>query len=311
MLKKIVSILIAALLLLGLCACSPNNNETGGNAGSVVDSQHANNGNNGSTTAPQQGNNEPSTGDGAVVGVKSDVYAPSAGSQAEKYWHVKEIQDVYAFSSDGKCTVRDTVYYLKNTSDYEEAAAELTGGNFPAVWSDDKSYFSIDRGFKDYTSVDDAIAEIEKDFRGYTLTYGNGGSKHVDPPTDERKTELMKEVFGFTMDDIKTSYGDFEYAIRKKEKVLVTYSSNATVEDINALARVVYEVCAPVADEGKTYDYLGKYGKEITAAPETDSIFNSAQFNYFKNGKEISIQSEILNSEGYDNTLALLIAVVS
>lgn len=94
------------------------------------------------------------------------------------------------------------------------------------------------------------------------------------------------------------------------DKVMVTYISGATVDDMNALAKAAFAVCSPAADEGKMYDYLGKYGSELTAAPETDSIFNSAQFNYFRNGKEISVEAEILNSEGYDNTLALLVYLV-
>lgn len=294
--KRFIAIVLALLLLISLAACSANNNDADGEPNSDSGGQ-------------QDGNTNPS---GSIVGVKSDVYAPNAGSQADKYWHVKEIQTVYEFDGDGKCTVRDNVYYLKNASDYEDAKDQLEGGGWTVVWNADKTGFKMDQGFKDYTTVDDAIDEMEKEFRGYTLTYSNGGTKYVAPPTDERKTELMKEVFGFTFDEIETAFGDYTYSYtRQRDKVMVTYISNATTEDINALARAAYEVCAPLADEGKMYNYLGKYGTELTEAPTTDSIFMSAAFHYFKDGKEISVESEILNSEGYNNTLALLVAVVS
>ena len=310
MIKKGLCLLIAALMLFGLCACGSEEGGAGGNAATSPASQQGNNGNTATTAAAKPENTENNTGSGAIVGVKSDMYAPAAGSQADKFWRVKEIQNVYEFSSDGKCTVKDTVYYLKNASDYDEASAQLESGNWKAVWSADKTCFSIEQGYKDYTSVEDAIEDIEKDFNGYTLTYDNGGSKHVDPPTDERKTELMKEVFGFTLDELDTTFGSYTFATRKMDKVMVTYISGATVDDMNALAKAAFAVCSPAADEGKMYDYLGKYGSELTAAPETDSIFNSAQFNYFRNGKEISVEAEILNSEGYDNTLALLVYLV-
>ena len=292
--KKLLTAVLALIMIVSCAACS--------GSGKKTDAAGTSNG--------QQGNGDPSAA-GAVVGVKSDFYAPNAGSQAEKYWHVKEIQTVCEFDASGKCTVRDTVYYLKNASDYEAVKASLEGGGWAAVWSADHSSFSIDRGFKDYTTVEDAIEDIEDTFRGYTLVYANGSTKHVDPPTEERKVEIMKEVFGFTFDDVKTSFGAYTYSYtRQKNKVLVTYISGATADDINALAKAAFEVCKPLADEGKIYNYLGKYGSELTAAPETDNIFNSAKFNYFKDGKEISVEAEILQSEGYDNTLALLVAVI-
>ena len=295
--KKLMATLLAFFLLLSLTACGTGGTEPGGNEGA--------------DPAGQQGASGDSSATGAVVGVKSDLYAPNVGSQADKYWHVKEIQTVCEFDKDGKCTVRDTVYYLKSASDYADAKAELEGGGWEAVWNADKTAFSIDQGFKDYTSVEDAIEDVEEDFLGYTLTYSGGGTKHVDPPTDERKTEIMQEVFGFTCDDIKTSFGNYAYSIRKKNKVALTYISGAGVSDINTLAKAAFDVCSPLAEEGKIYDYLGKNGSVLTAAPETDSIFTSATFNYFRNGKEITVEAQILNGEGYDNTLALLITIVN
>lgn len=295
--KKILTIALALLMLVSLAACGNAANTPGGSS-SIAG-------------GGQQNSNGGSDASGAVVGVKSDLYAPNAGSQADKYWHVKEIQMAYEFDKDGKCTVRDTVYYLKSASDYEDAKSQLEGGSWKAVWSPDKTYFSIDQGFKDYTTVEDSIEEVEENFLGYTLTYSGGGTKYFDPPTDERKTEIMKEVFGFNCDDIKTSFGNYEYNIRKKNKVLITYISGATFNDINALAKAAFDVCSSLADEGKIYDYLGKYGSVLTSAPETDNIFNSSKFNYYRNGKEITVEAQILNSEGYDNTLALLIAVVN
>ena len=305
MIQKALCLFLAVFMVIGLCACGSDNGGAGGNETAKPASQQGNNGNTGTTAGAKPENTESNTGSGAIVGVKSDMYAPAASSQAAKYWHVKEIQNVYEFSGDGKCTVKETVYYLNNASDYDDASAQLEGGNWKAVWSNDKSYFSIEQGSKNYTTVEDAIEDMEKDFLGYTLSYSNGGSNHIDPPTDARKTELMKEVFGFTLDELDTTYGDYTFVTRKKENVLVTYIPGATTDDMNALAKAAFAVCSAAADEGKMYDYLGKYGSELSAAPETDSIFNSAQFNYFKNGKEISVEAEILNSEGYDNTLAL------
>lgn len=294
--KKIILIVLVLSVILGLAACESTDNNPSGN----IDS----------TPGGQQNANNGLDPSGSIVGIKSDLYAPNAGSQAEKYWHVKEIRAVYGFDKNGNCTVRDTVYFLKSKSDYEDAKAQLEGGGWKAVWSSNQTYFSIDQGFKNYTTVEDAIEEVEGDFRGYTLTYSGGGTKYVDPPTDERKTEIMKEVFGFTCDEIKTSFGNYDYHTRKKNKVMVTYISGATVTDINTLAKAAFDVCSPLADEGKIYDYLGKYGDVLTSAPETDNIFNSAKFNYFRDGKEIAVEVQILNSEGYDNALALLIAVI-
>ncbi|MBQ6552774.1 MAG: hypothetical protein IJL83_04075 [Clostridia bacterium] len=292
--KKVLAVLLIAVMVFGLAACGSGSSsgEPGGSGG-------------------QQGASGNGDTSGAVVGVESDIYAPNVGSQAEKYWRVKEIQAVYEFDSDGKCTVRDNVYYLKSASDYEDVKAELEGGGWQAVWSSDKTNFRIDQGFKDYTKVEDAIEEMEKEFRGYTVKYSGGGTNYVAPPTDERKTEIMKEVFGFTFDDIETSFGSYEYSYtRKRDKVMVTYISDATADDINALAKAAFDVCLKVADEGKIYDYLGKYGQVITAAPETDNIFNSSRFDYFRGEKEITVEAQILNSDGYQNTLALLVAVV-
>ena len=263
--KKIIALALALVMLLSLAACGKS--EGSGNAGSTPAEGQQNNGGNAAATQAngQQNENGNAALSGTVVGVKSDLYAPNVGSQAEKYWQVKEIQNVYEFDTDGKCTVRDTVYYLKDDADYDTVNAELEGGNWKPTWESDHKSFRIDQGFKDYTSVEDAIEDMEEDFRGYTIVYSNGGTKYVDPPTDE---------------------------------------------DINALAKAAFAVCQPLAEEGKVYDYLGKYGSELSAAPEVDSIFNSAQFNYYRNGKEITVQAEILNSEGHDNTLALLVAIM-
>lgn len=309
--KKLLTLATALIMTLSLAACGDSDSSSGGKSSSKSSGSSA------SKTDGKTGNDENTgtnnTGDasGTVIGVKSDLYAPNVGSQAEKYWHVKEIQAVYEFDKDGTCTVRDTVYYLNSASDYNDAKDELEGGGWKAVWSSDNTYFAIDQGFKDYTTVEDAIDEVEKDFLGYTITYSDGGTKYVEPPTEEQKVEMMKERFGFTFDDIKTSFGDYTYSYtRKRDKVLVTYINGATAEDINALAKDAFEVCKPIADDGKIYDYLGKYGSELSAAPEVGSIFESGTFNYFKDGVEITVQAQILNSEGYDNTLALAVAVV-
>ena len=298
--KKLFAIALVTLMIVTLVACAGTGSKPSTDTGKDTGGQQTENGSNNNASS------------GAIVGVKSDLYAPNVGSQADKYWHVKEIEQVNEFDKDGKCTVRDTVYYLKNVSDYEDTNAELEGGGWKPVWSADKSYFSIDAGFKDYTSVEDAIDDMERNFRGYTLTYENGSTKHIDPPSDDEKVKINKEIFGFTFDDIETSYGQYEYTYtRFRDKVMVTYIDGATVEDINALAKDAFDVCLGIADEGKIYNYLGKYGDELTESPTVDSIFESATFNYYKDGKEITVQAEILQSEGFDSTLALLVSVMN
>ena len=319
--RKILALLLVIVMVMSLAACSgsegknsgsSNNSDSSNNSGSGTEKEDKDS--NTSTDKTDNGSGEktetdtPSGGSGPIIKVASDLYAPVSGSQAEKYWHVKDIQNVTEFDGDGKCTVRDTVYYLNSASDYDDASAALEG--WEATWSSDKTYFSIDRSFKDYTTVEDAIEESEDDFLGYTLTYSNGGTEYVAPPTDERKTEIMKEMFGFSIDDVKSAYEDGEYIIRKKKKVSVTYKSEATVDDINALAKIVYDLCVPVADDGKIYTYMGKYGDELTEAPVTEDIFWSAKFNYFKDGKEIAVEVQILNSGDFQNTLDLLIQFV-
>ena len=313
--KKVLFPILCVLLTLSFCACGLVSSIGGGGvskpATSTPASPSAGSPSATPTPAPTSGTPEttvPETGN--VVGVKSDKYAPNVGSEAERYWQVKDIEMVYAFDASGKCTVRDTVYYLKDNADLEEVTRQIAG--WSAVWNDDKKSFRIDRGFKDYTTVDDAIDEIAKAYHGYTITYAGGATKHIDEPTEERKVELMREVFGFTFDDVQTTYGAYTYSYtRQRDKVLVTYINNATVDDINALGQAAFEVCKTLGDDGKMYSYLGKYGGEITEAPISDSIFFSCKFNYFKNGKEIAVEAEILNSEGYENTLALFVAVVS
>jgi len=315
--KKLLALLLIVAMVMSLAACSGSKNDSGNSSkddsGKNTEKEEKDN-NSGKTDKTDNGSGDKGDsgssggGSGAIVKVAGDLYAPAAGSQADKYWHVKEIQSVTEFDKDGTCTARDTVYYLKSASDYEDANNALDGWN--ATWSADKSSFSIDQGFKDYTTVEDAIEDQEDDFLGYTLTYSNGGTEYVAPPTDEKKTEIMKEMFGFTIDDVKDALGDYNYNIRKKKKVSVTTKDGATVDDVNALVKAVYDVCVPIADDGKIYSYMGKYGEELTAAPTTDDIFWSAKFNYFKGGKEIAVEVQILNSGNYDNTLNLLIQYV-
>ena len=319
--KKVLALLLIVAMVMSLSACSGSKNDSGSSSkdDSGKKTEKDEKDNNSSTGNTATNNTDDGSGDktdpgssgggsGAIVKVASDKYAPVTGSQADKYWHVKEIQNVTEFDKDGKCTARDTVYYLKSTSDYEDANQALDG--WKATWSSDKSSFNIDRGFMDYTTVEDAIEENGDDFLGYTLTYSNGGTEYVDPPTDEKKVQIMKEVFGFNLDDIKSALGDYNIAIQKKKKVSVTTKDGATVDDVNALVKAVYDVCVPIADDGKIYSYLGKYGDELTEAPTTDDMFWSAKFNYFKDGKEIAVEVQILNSGDFNNTLNLLIQCV-
>ncbi len=306
--KRVLALILVLVMVMAVVACDKGGDSGGGGLASTTKAD--NNGGGGATKA--EGKTEAPAGNGGgsgyISGVIGDKYAPAKGSTAEKFWKVSEIQEVNEFDKDGNCTEKYTMYYLKDPADYADVNEQLDASAY--IWNDDKTGFKRESSMKKYTTIDDAKADIEDAFHGYTIAYSDGKTEHVDAPDDARKTEIMKEVFGFNYDDIKTEYGEYTYATRQKKKVLVTYINDAKVEDINALAKIAFEVCKPLADEGKIYDYLGKYGSELTEAPQTDSIFNSATFNYFRNGSEITVQSEILNSGDYSNTLALAVYVV-
>ncbi|MBO4477475.1 MAG: hypothetical protein J5757_03985 [Lachnospiraceae bacterium] len=309
--KRVLALILVLVMVMAVVACDKGGDSGSGGGGNAASTTKADNGGGGGATQAPGKTEAPAGnggGSGYISGVIEDKYAPAANSTADKFWKVKEIQEINKFDKDGNCTEKYTIYYLKDPADYNDVNEQIAGTDY--IWNSDKASFQRESSMKKYTSIDDAKADIEDAFRGYTIEYSGGKTEHVDAPDDARKTEIMKEVFGFNYDDLKTEYGNYTYSTRQKKKVIVTYINDAKVEDINALAKIAFEVCKPLADEGKIYDYLGKYGNVLTEAPQTESIFNDATFNYFRNGSEISVQAQILNSGDYSNTLALAVYVV-
>ncbi len=162
---------------------------------------------------------------------------------------------------------------------------------------------------KKYTDPEDALDDMEKNYYSYSIKYSDGSTKHVDAPTEDKKPEDMKNNYGFTINDIKDAIGDYEYTGWYRDKFEVAHGSNMTIDDVNALIRKAWDVCAPLADEGKMYTYLGKYGDVITEAPVITSEFDTAEFHYFRSGKEVGVQVSI--SIKKDNALTFFTGLVS
>ncbi|MBO7516042.1 MAG: hypothetical protein J6T47_10505 [Lachnospiraceae bacterium] len=315
--KKLISILLVFVMVFALAACDKGDSPSGTKVDSGNNATKADSGN--SSTKPDSGkpdNGKTDTtaaavntpGKSYVSGVIGDKLAPADGSQAKDHYHAKEYSEHYYFDSDGDCTEGYTEYFLDDPANYESANEYLVAGDWKPQWSSDKTSFKIMNQFISYMTVDKAIAEFEDDFNGYTLRNADGSSTHVDAPDDAKKTESMKEVFGFTYDDLKAQLGDYEYMGRYRTKSQVRTGSKATVDDVNALIKAVWDLCAPQADEGKMYTYMGKYGDTITEAPQITSRFDSAEFHYFKNGQEIKVGVDIQTK--FDDALSLYAGIV-
>lgn len=76
---------------------------------------------------------------------------------------------MHEFDGTEKYTAGDTVYYLKDGTDFATVNAELEGGNWKPDWDSGHKSFRIDMGFKVDTTVEGAIDDVEKEFRGYTI----------------------------------------------------------------------------------------------------------------------------------------------
>lgn len=270
------------------------------------DDENNTNENTGNDENQNSGGNQNVVLNGAV-NITSGRFPMAKDSHAEKRWNADEAEYVYAFDADGKCTLNGTRYYLKDVSYYEESKKELEG--WKPIWSDDHASFIIDSGMHDYTTYDYAIKKIEERFLSYTIK-DSSGTITVAAPTEEEKVQKMREVFGFTFDDLGSDYAGYEYTVtRLLKNILVSYKDNATVSDANALIAAAFELCKSIPESGKMYGIAGKYGEEITSAPETSSALISPEFSYYYNGNEIHVEAEIGNSGDFDNTLLLHVYV--
>lgn len=249
-----------------------------------------------------------SNGDGVIEKFIGDKVTLPKGGQAHDSWHALTTYRTYEFSKDGKCTKSEDIYYIDDPANYELANDRLTSSNFIPEWSADKTYFSLNNEFISYTKTEDAIEYYESKYYPYTIQYSNGSEKHVDEPDTAAKLANITSVYGITFDDVKGMLGKYTIATWQREALSIRMGENSTMDDMNALCAKLYEVCKPLAEDGKMYTYLGKYGEELTAAPQVTSEFDSAEFHYFKDGKEIKVSVGI--SQKLNKVLTLFIGVV-
>ena len=304
--KKIIALALTFVMLMTLIGCGSDSGSSSSDSKSSSSGSAASSSGKSSDSASSSSNQ--SGGSGAIVGVTGAEQIPGETAQARTSWHAVKYQQKYTFDEDGKCLSSITTYYLDDPANYESANNYLEGGNWKPIWSSDKTSFDIEANYITYTTTDDAIADFEDDYIAYDITYADGGTKHVDAPDEATKLDNMKKTFGFSFDDFKDAIGDFEYKGLYKSKAQIKHGSNATVDDINALAGKAFEKCVGYADGGTMYTYLGKYGDVITEAPQITSTFDTAEFHYFRDEQEIKVS--IGTDIKLDNALVFYVGIV-
>lgn len=247
-------------------------------------------------------------GDGVISQIIGDKVTLPEGGQAHDSWHALTTVRTYEFSKDGKCTKSEDIYYIDDVSNYETANDHLIGGDWKPVWSADKTNFVLNNEYISYVETEDALEYYDSRYYSYTIKYSNGSEKHVDAPDLATKLANIKEIYGIQFESVQSMIGNYTVATWQREALNIQMGENSTVDDMNALCSKLYDLCKPLADEGKMYSYLGKYGDELTAAPEVTSEFDSAEFHYFRNGKEIKVSVGI--SQKLNKVLTLFIGVV-
>ena len=302
--KRITALLLILLMVCAVAACGKSDDD----GGSKKDDKKSESSSKKDDKDSKSDSKGDSKGDGVIEKIIGDKVPLAEGGQAHDSWHALTTYRTYEFDKDGKCTKSEDIYYIDDPANYEEANDRLTSSNFKPEWSSDKTYFSLDNQYISYTETDDAIEYYASKYYPYTIQYSNGSEKHVDEPDLATKIANITEIYGLSFDAVKGSLGDYTVVIWQREALSIRMGENSTVDDMNALAAKLYEICKPLAEDGKMYTYLGKYGDELTAAPEVTSEFDSAEFHYFKNGKEIKVSVGI--SQKLNRVLTLYIGVV-
>ena len=230
------------------------------------------------------------------------------GSQAHDHWHAASTVRNYEFDKDGKCLKNESIYYLDDPANKETANDFLVGANWEPVWSSDNTYFTLSNSSLKYTDTDDAIEYFEARYYAYTITYAGGATKRVEAPSEAEKVANITKIFGLNFADVKGLLGtDMKIATWQRDVIQVQLGKGATLEQMNELCGKLYEVCKPLAEDGKMYTYLGKYGDELTEAPKETSEFNNAEFHYFYGGKEVKVSVGI--DQANDKMLAVYIGL--
>lgn len=249
-----------------------------------------------------------SGGSDVIVRVLGEQVELAAGSQARDSWHAVTTLRNYEFDASGKCLLCQDIYFLDDAANYDLANQHLTGADWKPQWSADKTNFMLENTHIDYTDPEDALEYFDSRYYAYTITYADKSTKAVEAPNLATKLANIKAVYGINFTDVQGLVGEYEVVTWYRENLSIKMNEKATLEQMNALGAKLFEICKPLAEDGKMYTYLGKYGDELTAAPVADSIFDTSEFHYFCNGKEIKVSVGI--SQKLNEALTLYVGVV-
>jgi len=299
--RKFLSVMLILVMVLSLAGC-----------GSDEDGDKKDDRKN-ETTSPaadkpgddKPGNDKPGEG-GIVIGVTGDKVTLPVGSEAHDYWHAETSVRNYEFDASGKCIKNETIYYLDDPANKQKVNDFLTGGGWEPSWSDDGSYFMLGNGFLDYTDTEDAFDYFASRYLAYTIKYEGGATQRVEAAGDAEKDDDFKNIFGLELANVQSLLGEkFTIVTRQRNALYAQLGTGATVDQMNELCAKMFEACKPIAEEGKMYTYLGKYGDEITEAPSEESEFSSPEFHYFYGGKEIKVVASLSAENDYMLSLEL------